>query len=57
MTSKPASSFSRSRPGGDRGNVLTFSPDGTKLFTGFYRGTAIVWDVCRGGAASRPKEY
>ena len=38
-------------PGGDRGNVLTFSPDGTKLFTGFYRGTAIVWDV-RGGASA-----
>ena len=32
-------------PGGDRGKVLAFSPDGTKLFSGFYRGTAIVWDV------------
>jgi WD40 repeat protein len=40
-------------PGGDRGNVLTFSPDGTKLLTGFYRGTAIVWDVRRDGAIQK----
>jgi WD40 repeat protein len=33
----------------DRSDVLAFSPDGTKLFTGFHRGTAIVWDVRRGG--------
>ena len=32
-------------PGGDRGKVLAFSPDGTKLFSGFFRGTAMVWDV------------
>ena len=25
--------------------VMAFSPDGTKLFTGFHRGSAIVWDV------------
>jgi WD40 repeat protein len=32
-------------PGGDRGKVLAFSADGTKLFSGFFRGTAMVWDV------------
>jgi WD40 repeat protein len=32
-------------PVGDRASVLAFSPDGTKLFTGFHRGNAIVWDV------------
>ncbi len=28
-----------------RANVLTFSPDGKRLFTGMTRGSAIVWDV------------
>ena len=32
-------------PRDDRGEVLEFSPDGTTLFTGFHRGSAIVWDV------------
>lgn len=40
----------------DRADVLSFSPDGTKLLTGFRRGTAIVWDVHRGEGASRAKE-
>jgi WD40 repeat protein len=34
-------------PGDDRAYVLVFSPDGTKLFTGFCRGSAIIWDVRR----------
>ena len=29
--------------------LLHFSPDGTKLFTGFDRGSGIIWDVRRGG--------
>ena len=40
----------------DRTNVLTFSPDGTKLFSGFRRGNAIVWDVRRGQGTPRAKE-
>jgi WD40 repeat protein len=28
-----------------RANEFAFSPDGTKLLTGFYRGTAILWDI------------
>ena len=31
--------------------ALTFSPDGSKLFSGFYRGSAIVWEVRREGSA------
>jgi WD40 repeat protein len=34
-------------PGDNRANVLAFSPDGSKLFTGFHRGSAMVWDVRR----------
>jgi WD40 repeat protein/beta-lactamase regulating signal transducer with metallopeptidase domain len=34
-------------PGDDRAGVLAFSPDGSKLFTGFHRGTAMIWDVRR----------
>jgi WD40 repeat protein/beta-lactamase regulating signal transducer with metallopeptidase domain len=34
-------------PDDNRAGVLKFSPDGTKLFTGFHRGSAIVWDVRR----------
>jgi WD40 repeat protein len=34
-------------PKDDRAWVLSFSPDGTRLFTGFHRSTAIVWDVHR----------
>ncbi len=38
---------------GDAGaSVLAFSPDGTRLFTGFTRGTGIVWDVMRGRVSS-----
>ena len=43
-------------PVDDRAHVLAFSPDGTKLFTGFHRGTAIVWDVRRGERASETKK-
>jgi WD40 repeat protein len=32
---------------GDRAGVMSFSPDGKRLFTGFHRGSAIVWDVSR----------
>ena len=39
-------------PVDDRAGVLAFSPDGAKLFTGFHRGSAIVWDVKRGERAS-----
>jgi len=34
-------------PQDNRAGVLEFSPDGTKLLTGFYRSSAIVWDVKR----------
>jgi WD40 repeat protein len=34
-------------PDNNRADVLAFSPDGTKLFTGYYRGTATIWDVRR----------
>ena len=34
-------------PGDNRAGVMAFSPDGTKLFTGFHRGSAVVWDVQR----------
>jgi WD40 repeat protein len=40
----------------DRASVLVFSPDGTKLFTGFHRGSAIIWDVRRGKRASDTKK-
>jgi WD40 repeat protein len=29
----------------DRANVMAFSPDGKRLFTGFNRGSGTVWDV------------
>jgi WD40 repeat protein len=38
-------------PVDDHASVLSFSPDGTKLFTGFHRGSAMVWDVRRGEKA------
>lgn len=34
-------------PEDNRAGVLVFSPDGKRLFTGFYRGSATVWDVRR----------
>ncbi len=37
--------------GDDRAGVMAFSPDGNRLFTGFGRGTGIIWDVRRGGRA------
>ena len=37
-------------PADDRAVVLVFSPDGNRLFAGFHRGTAIIWDVRRGRA-------
>jgi WD40 repeat protein/beta-lactamase regulating signal transducer with metallopeptidase domain len=43
-------------PVDDRADVLAFSPDGTKLFTGFHRGSALVWDVHRGERASETKK-
>jgi len=42
-------------PGDDRAHVLAFSPDDTKLLTGFHRGTAIIWDVRRGQATARAR--
>jgi WD40 repeat protein len=36
------------RPGDKGPRLLAFSPDGTRLFTGFDRGSAIVWDVRHG---------
>ena len=35
-------------PADDRAHLLAFSPDGTKLLTGFQRGSLIVWDLRRG---------
>lgn len=43
-------------PGDDRADVLAFSPDGTRLLTGFHRGMAVVWDVRRGPGTPRAKE-
>ncbi len=43
-------------PVDDRATVLAFSPDGTRLLTGFGRGSVIVWDVRRGHGASKVKE-
>ncbi len=34
-------------PGDGRAGVMAFSPDGNRLFTGFSRGSGIVWDVRR----------
>ncbi|MBI3865147.1 MAG: PQQ-binding-like beta-propeller repeat protein [Planctomycetia bacterium] len=34
-------------PVGDRAGIMSFSPDGKRLFTGFNRGLAIVWNVER----------
>jgi WD40 repeat protein len=34
-------------PGDGWTSVMTFSPDGKRLFTGFGRGSGIVWDVRR----------
>lgn len=34
-------------PDDNRAHVLAFSSDGTKLFTGYHRGAATVWDVRR----------
>ena len=43
-------------PVDERTDILAFSPDGTKLFTGFHRGNAMVWDVRRDQKAPRAKE-
>ncbi|MFI5456684.1 MAG: WD40 repeat domain-containing protein [Isosphaerales bacterium] len=43
-------------PGDSRPAVMVFSPDGKRLFTGFGRGSGIVWDVGRGQGAPRAKE-
>ena len=43
-------------PGDGRADVMAFSPDGTRLFTGFDRGSGIVWDVRGSGTGpARPK--
>ena len=34
-------------PEDNRASLLSFSPDGTKLFTGYHRGSATIWDVRR----------
>jgi WD40 repeat protein len=36
-------------PESDRAQVLSFSADGKRLLTGFARGSAVIWDVDRGG--------
>jgi hypothetical protein len=41
-------------PCDDRASVMAFSPDGTRLFTGFVRGTAIIWDVRRRERSTEP---
>jgi hypothetical protein len=43
-------------PVDERANLLAFSRDGTKLFTGFWRGSAIVWGVRRGQATMKLKD-
>ena len=43
-------------PGDGRASVMVFSPDGNRLFTGFGRGSGIVWDVRRGREAPRANE-
>ena len=43
-------------PDEGRASVMAFSPDGTRLFTGFNRGSGIVWDVGRGQVPPRAKE-
>ena len=43
-------------PDDGRAAVMAFSPDGTRLFTGFNRGSGIVWDVRRGQGATRAKK-
>ena len=39
--------------GDDLPSVLTFSPDGSKLLSGFGRGSVIVWNVQRDGGVSK----
>ena len=34
-------------PADNRAHVMAFSPDGRRLFTGFWRGSGIIWDVSR----------
>ena len=48
MTSPPARPVLSLEPRDDQADVMVFSPDGRRLFTGFGRGTGIVWDVRRG---------
>jgi WD40 repeat protein len=43
-------------PGDGRAGVMEFSLDGERLFTGFDRGSGIVWDVRRGQGAPTAKE-
>jgi WD40 repeat protein/beta-lactamase regulating signal transducer with metallopeptidase domain len=43
-------------PNNNRAVVMTFSSDGSKLFTAFRRGSAIVWDVRRSERASDTKK-
>lgn len=41
-------------PGDDRAGTLVFSPDGTKLFSGFRRGSGVIWDIRPGAAEQAP---
>jgi WD40 repeat protein len=44
------------QPSDGRASVMVFSPDGKRLFTGFGRGSAIVWNVLPGQAAPTARE-
>jgi WD40 repeat protein len=43
-------------PNDARASVMVFSPDGKRLFTGFGRGSGIVWDIRRMVGKSNAKE-
>jgi hypothetical protein len=43
------------QPSDDRAGVLAFSLDGSRLFTGFDRGTGLIWDVRRREGTMGPK--
>ena len=42
-------------PGDNQVSVLAFSPDSTRLLSGFERGSAILWDVQREGGPAKQK--
>jgi WD40 repeat protein len=43
-------------PGDSGASVMVFSPDGSRLFTGFGRGSGFVWDVRSGREVPRAKK-